>query len=60
MRFISGVIIGIALTIGGAYFHDQSLPSDASQRLVNWTVAGELARNGATIARNEFDRLMAK
>jgi hypothetical protein len=60
MRFLFGVILGFAIAVGGAYFHDQSVASDPQQRLVNWTVAGELARNGVTLARTEIDRLLAK
>jgi hypothetical protein len=60
MRFIFGVAVGMAITIGGAYFHDQSFASEVNQRLVNWSVAGELARNGVAFARNEIDRLMTR
>ncbi len=47
MRLILGMIIGAGLTIGGAYIHDSKLngPFEAQQRLVNWDVAGNLARN---------------
>jgi hypothetical protein len=30
MRFIFGVIIGIALTVGAAYVHDRNLPAQAA------------------------------
>ena len=47
MRLILGMLIGAALTIGAAYVHDTKVrgPLADRQRLVNWEVAGDLARN---------------
>ena len=60
MRLIFGILLGFVVTIGGAYIHDQSVPDTAGQRLVNWDVAGNLARKGVDRARTEFDKLTAK
>jgi hypothetical protein len=60
MRLIFGIIVGIALTIGGAYMHDSPLPSNSNQRVVNWDVAGSLAGWAAERVRVEWDRLTAK
>ncbi|MGZ5802699.1 MAG: hypothetical protein ACXWKA_16550 [Xanthobacteraceae bacterium] len=60
MRLIIGILIGFAAIIGGAYIHDQSLPETGGKRIVNWDVAGELARRGVERAREEFDKLVAK
>lgn len=44
MRFLFGIIVGIGLTIGGAYLHDHSQTAGATQRpLVNWDVASDRA-----------------
>jgi len=60
MRFIMGILIGFIVLVGGAYIHDQSVPDTTGKRLVNWDVAGDLARKGADRARSEFDKLTAK
>jgi hypothetical protein len=60
MRLIVGILIGFAVVIGGAYVHDQSIPETGGKRVVNWDVAGDLARKGLERAREEFDKLVAK
>lgn len=44
MRLIFGIIIGVALTLGAAFFHDNNLPPRATapddRRIVNWDVLG--------------------
>jgi hypothetical protein len=56
MRLLFGIILGFGLTIGSAYFHDSKLdgPFQAQQRLVNWDVAGELARNTYVNIRDQI------
>jgi hypothetical protein len=56
MRLILGMIIGAGLTIGGAYIHDSKLngPFEAQQRLVNWDVAGNVARNAYDSVRSQI------
>jgi hypothetical protein len=56
MRLILGMIIGAGLTIGGAYIHDSKLsgPFEAQQRLVNWDVAGNVARNTYDSVRSQI------
>jgi hypothetical protein len=41
MRFIFGIIVGAALTIGGAYVSDTSKSGADSRRMVNWDVVGQ-------------------
>jgi hypothetical protein len=44
MRTLFGVVLGIVLTVGAAYFHDQNVrpdplnPSVADEQIVNWPV----------------------
>lgn len=60
MRLLFGLILGAALTIGGAWLHDNRLPADSGERLVNWAAAQDLSRNGVDRARQEWDRLTAR
>ena len=54
MRFILGLIVGVALTIGGAAIHDNMEPSP----IVNWTTADDLQKTTANYVRVQFDRLV--
>jgi hypothetical protein len=47
MRFIFGVIVGIAITVGAAYIHDQNVPpisltDPTARRVVNWNVVSAI------------------
>ena len=55
MRFIFGLVIGVALTLGGAAIHDNM---EASKPLVNWTNANELQHTTFDYLKAQFDRLM--
>jgi len=55
MRFILGLIIGAALTIGGAYIHDH-LESGAAKPLVVWSNAGEVSASTYEYLKAQFDR----
>jgi hypothetical protein len=57
MRFILGLIIGAALTVGGAYIHD-SMDSGATKPLVNWTNAAEFEHATFDYIKAQFDRMM--
>ena len=56
MRLIYGIILGAGLTIGAAYVHDTKItgPLAEQQRLVNWVVAGTLARSAYDAARAQI------
>ena len=51
MRLIQGIVIGIAITIGAAFIHDNVVPPDPAapllqrQQIVNWDVLGRVANN---------------
>jgi len=57
MRFIFGLIVGVALTIGGAYIHD-SMDSGAAKPLVVWSNVVELEHATYDYLKAQFDRLM--
>ena len=65
MRVLFGMIVGAALTIGGAYVHDSvyaSAPTEppaagADRPMVNWDVANAFARRTSAAAREQWNRL---
>jgi hypothetical protein len=58
MRFIIGLILGAALTVGGAAFHDNMMESGAAKPLVNWTNASELEKVTYDYLKAQVDRLI--
>jgi len=65
MRVLFGMIVGAALTIGGAYVHDSVYASvsaeppaaGADRPMVNWDVANAFARRTSAAAREQWNRL---
>jgi hypothetical protein len=55
MRLIFGIIIGVLLTIGGAYVHD----SASEPRIVNWDVADRNFQDIASSLHDGWARLVA-
>lgn len=65
MRFLLGIIVGIGLTIGGAYLYDSGRATDAStataaRPMVNWDVVDKNWDSATSRVRREWDRLAAK
>jgi hypothetical protein len=64
MRFIFGVLVGIALTLGAAVLHDNNVPSVpqrvADQPIVNWDVFNAVVGDDIAHARNWWDSLMGR
>jgi hypothetical protein len=65
MKFLSGVVIGVTLTIGAAYIHDMlyapvSAANAESRPMVNWDAVGAAAHNAVANAREQWDKLSAK
>jgi hypothetical protein len=66
MRFLLGVIVGIGLTVSGAYLYDSwnvkdaSADAAASRPMVNWEVVDKNWQRATTRLRKEWDRLAAK
>ncbi len=56
MRFIIGLIFGAALTVGGAFVHDNLL-SGTPKPLVNWTNAAELQQTTFDYLKEQIGRL---
>jgi hypothetical protein len=69
MRFLSGIIVGVFLTIGAAYLSDASntrtsasaTQSSAEQRpMVNWDVVSRKWERLSLGARQTWDRLTSR
>lgn len=65
MRFITGLIVGIVLTIGTAYvvdsMHAAPGPNEkAATPMVNWSVVSENLRGLSTDVRDAWNRLLGK
>jgi hypothetical protein len=54
MRLILGIIIGCALTIGGAYMADKS---SGGQPMVNWDVVGKNVNSLTGLARDGWKKI---
>jgi hypothetical protein len=54
MRLILGIILGFALTIGGAYVADKA---SGAQPMVNWDVVGKNVSSLTGMARDGWRRI---
>jgi hypothetical protein len=65
MRFLLGLIIGIAITIGGAYLHDinapasgpSAAPSVAAGPIVNWPTLQAIVHDQADFVRGTWHKI---
>ncbi len=55
MRLFFGIIIGIAVTIGGAYVADSL--SGVGSRMVNWDVVGKHVDGLTTMVRDGWKKI---
>jgi hypothetical protein len=64
MRFLFGIIIGIALTLGAAVLHDNNVPSVpqtlADRPIVDWDALGAVVHQNIATARDWWDGLMGR
>ena len=56
MRFISGIVIGCLLTVGGAYVIDKVSPAGAKQ-MVNWDVVATNFDSVNALARKGWKKI---
>jgi hypothetical protein len=57
MRLILGIIIGCALTIGGAYIVDSMSSPAAGGKMVNWDVVAKNLDTVTTMAREGWKKI---
>jgi hypothetical protein len=67
MRVLLGIIIGGALTVGGAYLYDNhramtavNPPASAQRSMVNWDVVGHEWHRLTDRARSEWNRIASR
>jgi hypothetical protein len=65
MRLLLGIILGVGLTIGGAYIYDShnaldavNAPASAQRPLVNWDIVSVKWEHLTVRARSEWTRLV--
>jgi hypothetical protein len=58
MRLILGVIIGCALTVGGAYVVDTVSVAAAKPVMVNWDVVAKNLDGVSTFARESWKKIV--
>jgi hypothetical protein len=56
MRLILGIIIGAALTVGGAYVADKTAAAGATP-MVNWDVVGKNVNTLTGLARDGWKKI---
>jgi hypothetical protein len=56
MKYFIGFIVGVALTVGGAWAYDNV--SGVANPLVNWTTANDLVRTAVDAGKVQIDRLV--
>jgi len=57
MRLFFGIIIGIALTVGGAYIADTMSPPATGSKMVNWDVVAKNLDRVTTLAREGWKKI---
>jgi hypothetical protein len=63
MRLLFGIILGIVITLGAAFLHDNNVPPDppsattGERQIVNWDILGDVARDQAAGIRRLWNRL---
>jgi len=60
MRFFLGLIIGVALTIGGAYVVDNMNSGPGARPMVNWDVVGDNMRIAQDRVREAWTKIAHK
>jgi hypothetical protein len=58
MRLIVGIIIGCALTVGGAYIADTVSAAGAKPVMVNWEVVAKNLDDVTTLARASWKKIV--
>jgi hypothetical protein len=57
MRFFLGLIIGAALTIGGAYLVDNTSAGPGARPMVNWDVVAKNIDGVVALARDGWKKI---
>jgi hypothetical protein len=57
MRFFLGLILGVALTIGGAYVVDNMSAGPGARPMVNWDVVAKTIDGVVALARDGWKKI---
>ena len=57
MRFFFGLIVGCALTVGGAYVADSMSSAAAGGKMVNWDVVAKHLGDISALARDGWKKI---
>jgi hypothetical protein len=64
MRFILGLIVGIALTVGAAAYHDNNVPANpqsvADRPIVDWDALGAVTKGYTDVIGRWWDQLLGR
>ncbi len=60
MRILLGMIVGVGLALGLAYFHDNNAPADGQHQIVNWDVLRAVTKDQTAAARRLWDNTIGK
>lgn len=54
------MIVGIGLSLGLAFFHDNNAPADGQHQIVNWSVLTSVAQEQMAAVRRLWDNTIGK
>lgn len=57
MRLLFGIVLGFALTVGGAYVSDQASSRSNDPTMVNWDVVAKNVDELTTLAKHSWRRI---
>jgi hypothetical protein len=60
MRMFFGVIVGVGLALGLAFFHDKNAPADGQHQIVNWDVLSTVTQDQTAAVRRLWDNTVGK
>jgi hypothetical protein len=60
MRVFLGLIIGVGLALGLAFFHDKNAPADGKHQIVNWDVLRTVTQDQTAAVRRLWDNTIGK
>jgi len=60
MRVFLGMIFGVSLALGLAFFHDTNAPAYGQHQIVNWDVLRTVAPDQAAAVRRLWDKTIGK
>ena len=60
MRAFLGVIFGVGLAVGLAFFHDKNAPTDGQHQIVNWEVLKTVTQDQTAAVRRLWDNTIGK